>query len=122
MVSFTDHYNAIPIGRHHSKTKIGKVSWYFNKKRYFLIKKRKVSVAEENSSLHESEILFFVSPISPQLQRLFFFIKKKTTTTLQQVTGGNTPNLVLKRMQRYFLKIQPLQKLLQFQHRIYFFY
>ena len=36
------------------------------------------------------------------------------TTSLQQVAGGNTPNLVLKRMLRYFLKIQPLKKILQF--------
>ena len=50
MVSFTDHYNAISIDRLSSKTKIGKDSWN-------LI------------------ILFYVSPRSPQLQRLFFFIK-----------------------------------------------
>ena len=37
-----------------------------------------------------------------------------TTTSLQQVTAGNTPNLVLKRMVKYFLKIQPLKKILQF--------
>ena len=36
------------------------------------------------------------------------------TTSLQQVTGGNTPNLVLKRMLRYCLKIPPLKKILQF--------
>ena len=35
------------------------------------------------------------------------------TTSLQQVTGWNTPNLVLKRMLRYFLKIPPLRKILQ---------
>ena len=37
-----------------------------------------------------------------------------TTTSLQQVTAGNTPNLVLKRMLRYFQKIPPLKKILQF--------
>ena len=31
------------------------------------------------------------------------------TTSLQQVTGGNTPILVLKRMLRYFLRIPPLK-------------
>ena len=36
------------------------------------------------------------------------------TTSLQQVTGSNTPNLVLKRMKRYFLKIPPLKKILQY--------
>ena len=29
MVSFTDHYNVISIDRLSSKSKIGKVSWYF---------------------------------------------------------------------------------------------
>ena len=38
------------------------------------------------------------------------------------MTGGNTSNLVLKRMLRYFLKISPLKKILQFQDRICFFY
>ena len=38
----------------------------------------------------------------------------RDVTSLQQVTGGNTPNLVLNRMLRYFLKIQPLKKILQF--------
>ena len=36
------------------------------------------------------------------------------TTSLQQVTGENTPNLVLKRMLKYFLKIPSLKKILQF--------
>ena len=39
---------------------------------------------------------------------------RDTTTSLQQVTGGNTSNLVLKRMLRYFLKASPLKKILQF--------
>ena len=63
-------------------------------------------------------ILFYVSVGSPQLQRLLFLLKTLNTTTLQQVTGGNTPNLVLKRMLRYFLKTLPLKKILQFQDRI----
>ena len=37
-----------------------------------------------------------------------------TTTSLQQVTAENTPNLVLKRILRYFLKIPSLKKILQF--------
>ena len=36
------------------------------------------------------------------------------TTSLQQLTGENTPNLVLKRMLKYFLKIPSLKKILQF--------
>ena len=39
------------------------------------------------------------------------FIKNTKKNTLQQVTGGNTPNLVLKRMQRHCLKIPPLKKI-----------
>ena len=38
-----------------------------------------------------------------------------TTTSLQQLTAGNTPNLLLKTWLRYFLKIPPLKKILQFQ-------
>ena len=37
------------------------------------------------------------------------------------MTGGNTLNLILKRMLRYFLIIPPLKKILQFQDRICFF-
>ena len=37
------------------------------------------------------------------------------TISLQQVTGGNKPNLVLKRLLKYFLKIPPLKKILQFE-------
>ena len=35
-------------------------------------------------------------------------------TSLHQATGRHTPNLVLKRMLRYFLKIPLLKKILQF--------
>ena len=95
-------------------------------------------------------ILFYVSPSSPQLQRIFFFIKKKQTknnhssasdlweytkscfkenakvffkssatqeniiTILQQVTGGETPNIALKKMLEFFLKIPSLKKILKF--------
>ena len=34
------------------------------------------------------------------------------TSSLQQVTGGNTPNLVLMGMLRYLLRIPPLKKIL----------
>ena len=46
--------------------------------------------------------------------RTFTANTRGTTTSLQQVTAGNTPNLFLKRMLRYFLKIPPLKKILQF--------
>ena len=94
MVSFTDHYNAISIDRIPSKATIGKDSWNFN-----------------NSLLCNAE--FFSA--------FLFFKKTQKTSTLQQVTGGNTPNLVLKKMLRSFLKIPPLKKILQFQDRICFF-
>ena len=35
----------------------------------------------------------------------------RPTTSLQQVTGEKTPNLILKRMLKYFLKIPPLKKI-----------
>ena len=36
-----------------------------------------------------------------------------TTTSLQQLTAGNTPNLVLKTILTYFVKVPPLKKILQ---------
>ena len=63
-------------------------------------------------------ILFYVSPISPSLQSRFkenAKILSKNSTILQQVTGGKIPNLVLKGMLELFLKIPPLEKILEFQ-------
>ena len=99
MVPFIDHYNAISIDRFTSKTKIGKDLWYFN---YSLLCKPQ----------------FFSSTET-------FHFKKNThtkITTLRQVTPGNRPNLFLKRMLWYFLKILPLKKISQFQDRICFFF
>ena len=49
-------------------------------------------------------------------QTLFYRIlpaeDRDTGASLQQVTGGNTPNPVLNRMLRDFLKIPPLNKIL----------
>ena len=100
MLSFTDHYNAISIYRLHSKTKIGKDLW----KRFIKI------------------ILYYVGPSYSQLQRLLLLLKIQKATTLQQVSGENTPNIVLKRILRYFLKTAPLKKILQFQEKICFLY
>ena len=95
MVSFTDHYNAISTDRLPLKTKIEK--------------------------FHGTLITLFYA--SPSYKDFSFFIRNpKKTTTLQQVIGKNTPNLVLKRMLRFFLKIPPLKKILQFQDRICSFY
>ena len=98
MVSLTDYYNAISIDRFPSKTKIGKDSRYFNS----LLCKPEFSSATKTF--------------------LFFIKNTKKATTLQQGTDGNPPNLVLQRMLRYFLKIPPLKKRLQFQDRICFLY
>ena len=48
--------------------------------------------------------------------RICFFLTKKIQKqiTLQQVTGRETPNLVLKKMLELFLKILPLKKILTF--------
>ena len=86
MASLTDHYNAISIDRLSSKTKIENDSW----KRFM-------------------KIIILCKPSSPQLQGLLFLLKTRRTTTLEQVTGGNTPNIVLKRMLRHFLKNPPLK-------------
>ena len=82
MVSFTDHYNAISIDRLSSKTKIGKDSW----KRFMKI------------------ILLCKPEFSSTTKTSIFLLKTQRTSTLQQVTGGKTPNIVLQRMLRYFLK------------------
>ena len=90
MVSFSGHYDIISIDRLPSKTRTGKDSWQLN-----------------NSLLCTTE--FFSTT-----KTFLFLSKHKKTTTLQQVTGRNTSNLVLKRMLRYFIKIPPLKKVLQF--------
>ena len=70
MVSFTDHYNAISNDRLPSKSKIENDSWYFNN---FLLCK----------------------PEFPSAAKTSFFVKNlKKATTLQQMTGGETLNLV----------------------------
>ena len=99
MVSFTGHYNAISLDRLASKSKTGKDSW----KRY-----RKI-------------ILFYVSLCFTQLQRLLFFIKTTKKPTIQQVTGGNTPYIILKRILRNLLKTPPFKQILPFQEKISFF-
>ena len=90
MVSFTNHYNAIFIDKLPSKSKIGEDSG-----------------CVKNSHLCEREF-------SSATKTFVFLLKTQKTTILQQVTGENTPNLVLKTMLRYFLKIRPFEKILQF--------
>ena len=92
MVSFTDDYNAT-----------------------LLTDPQKLKLEKIQDTLI---ILFYVSPSSPQLQRLYFFLKNTKTTSLQQVTGRNTPNLVKKRMLRYFLNIPQLKKIYNFKNEI----
>ena len=70
--------NAFFINTFRSETKIGKDSWYFN-----------------NSFL---SILNY--------KEFSFLLKTQKATTLQQVPGGKTLNLVLKKILDLFLKIQ----------------
>ena len=134
MVSFTDHYNAISIDRLPSKTKIGKDSWYFNNsvlckpelfsatKTSFFIKntnnnhssasdwweytksrfKENSKILSRNSTTQENNTI--------SRQTLLFFIKNTKKQSLQQVSGWDTPNLVLKRMLELLLKVPPLKK------------
>ena len=48
-------------------------------------------------------------------KNLLSLLKTQKITTLQQKTGGNTLDLVLKRMLEHVLKIQPFKKILEFQ-------
>ena len=58
-------------------------------------------------------ILFYVSPSSPQLQRICLFVKNIKDAILKQVIGGNTSILALKRILEYFLEIPPLKEILE---------
>ena len=97
MVSFSDHYTAISIYSLPSKTKTGRDSCYCN---------NSLSWTPEIYSTTKTSLVLF----------------KTKTITLHQVTCGNRPNLLLKRMLRYFLKIYVMKKILQFKDRICFFY
>ena len=48
-------------------------------------------------------------------KNLLSLLKTQKITTFQQKTGGNTLDLVLKRMLEHVLKIQPLKEILEFQ-------
>ena len=84
------NYHAISIERLPSKTKIGNFSWYFN-----------------NSLLCKPDF-------SSATKNLLSLLKTQKVTTHQQVTGGNTLSLVLKRMVGHFLQIQPIKEILEF--------
>ena len=87
------------------------------------------------------KIILLCKPEFSSATKTYFFIKNTKKASLQQVTGGNTPNIVLKKMLRYFLKtppvktykvlkrmleffvtVSPLKKILQFQEGICFFF
>ena len=82
MVSFTNHYKAIFIDKFPSKTKIGKNSWDFNNS----------LLCKPKSSLTTKTFLFL--------------LKTRNAATFQQVAGGKTLNLILKKMLERFLKIK----------------
>ena len=85
MISFSGHCNVISIDRLPSKAK-----------RYF------------NSSL------LCKSDFSSATKDLLSLPKTQKTTTPQQVAGGNTLNLVFKRILEHFLKIPPFKKISRF--------
>ena len=89
-ISFSDHCNAISIDTLPSKTKIGKDSWYFNSS------------------------LLCKSDFSSGTKDLLSLPKTQKPTTPQQVAGGNTLNVVLKRILEHFLKIPPFKKISRF--------
>ena len=45
----------------------------------------------------------------------FAFLLKTPKNNHSSAIGGNTPNLVLKRMQGHYVQILPLKKILEFQ-------
>ena len=98
MVSFTDHYDGISIDRLPWKIKIGKDSCT-------LI------------------IVFYLSPISPQLQIIFFILLKTQTNNHSSASDWweYTKFCLKKRVMRYFSKIPPLKKILHCQDRILFY-
>ena len=91
MVSLNDHYNAISIDRLSSNTKIGKDPWYFK------------------NSLSCKTDLF------SNIKNLVSSSKTQENNQFQKDTGGNTRNLVSKRMLGHFLKTPPLKKMLEIQ-------
>ena len=137
MVSFTDHYNAISIGRLPSRTKIGKVSWNFNnsvlckpefssstKTFLFLLKNKKNnhSSASDRSEYAKSRFIKNTNIFSKNCitqenitiskQNLLFLLKTQKTTTIQQLTDWETLNPVSKKMLKLFLKSPLLKKIL----------
>ena len=105
MVSFTDHYNSISIGRLPSKTVSKKVHgtliilFYVSPSSSPLecCFKENAKILSKNSSTQEN--------ITISRPNLLFYLKTKKVTTFQQMTGGKIPNLVLKKMLELFLKI-----------------
>ena len=86
MISFSDHYNVLLIGRLSSKTKTGKDLWYFN-----------------NTLLQNKD---FCSTVT----NLLSFLK----TNWWGMIGGNTQKVKLKRLLGIFLKILPHRKTLEY--------
>ena len=72
----------------------------------FLLTDSHQKVKLEN--IHDTLIILF--DVLLNYKELAFLLRK--TTTLQQVSDGNTPNPVLKRILVHFLKFPSLQKIL----------
>ena len=69
--------------------------------------------------IHESNSLLCKAEFSSATKT--FFIKNPTNNHSSASDWWEYTNIVLKRMQRHFLKTPPLKKLFQFQERICFF-
>ena len=72
--------------------------WWEYTKSHF---KENAKIFSNNSTTQEN--------IAISRQNLLFLLKTEKTATLQQVTGGETPNLVLKKMLELILKIPTLK-------------
>ena len=122
MVSFTDHYNAISTERLPSKTKIRKVSWYFNnsllckpkfpsviKTFLFSLKRKKVLFSKWLVLKRMLRFFLKISPLKEILQfqdRIcFFFLIKNTKSSHPSASdwwGNNKSSF--KENARIFLK------------------
>ena len=67
-------------------------------------------------SIHENSSAL-CRPEFSSATKTSFFIKNTRKQPLQQVPGGETPNLFLKRMLELFLKVPSLKKILEFQNQ-----
>ena len=106
---FLGHFRSfLPNGNFFQKIRLCHTQLYKDSQHHAKFQKKLMSQSRENARRDrrmDGQILFY---------RTLPAEAGGPTTSPQQVTGGNTPNLVLKRMLRYFLKIPQLKKILKF--------